>query len=511
VNPRAIAYGAFGAAIVALVVIISSSGGGGYTVKAEFKDAGGLRKDSSVKIAGVPAGTVSAISVDKDTGIATATFTLDKNAGQIGSGASVEVRPTDLLGERYAQLNVGNLSDPQPSGSVIPPSRNSTPVELDDVLNTFDADTRTRLRILINEAGLALAGRGADFNQLLQVLPPNLAQAQQLLAQVASQNTTLENLISEGDRITVAVNGKRDQMGTLLGTAEQALGTVAAKQQQLGATLQAAPGALTQLRAALDQVGAASDALAPAAVNLEAAAAPLTSTLRALPAFESSATATLATAKRVAPDLVRLATQARKPVADLRPTAALLQTTASDAAPILSELDARGMHDVLWFVQNWNLALKARDALGHFVGADALVDPTTIETALAAYLNKPPATAKHDHRAQARHVAAPISIPAVAAPVVKAPKPTLSGVVSGLLGTTNKVLAPVLNQLTGTVNKVNKTVTSAVNNLKGGLNNLTKNQLQSLLGGAAGSGGGTTQQQQQQDNALSLLQYLLGK
>jgi virulence factor Mce-like protein len=498
------------------VVILLTSGGGGYTVRAEFKDAGGLRKDSSVKIAGVTAGTVSSITVTKQ-GTALATFTLDKNAAPIGAAASVEVRPTDLLGERYAQLNVGNLNDPQPPGTVIPASRTTTPVELDDILNMFKADTRTRLRILINEAGVAMAGRGADFNRLLNVMPPNLAQAQQLLGQIASQNATLENLISEGDRVTASVNGKRDQLGQLITVAESALGTVAAKQQQLGATLQQAPGALVELRTALDQVGAAADSITPAAVNLIKTATPLTATLRALPAFQSSASATLATAQKVAPDLVRLAHGARGPVADLRPTAKDLATIATSAEPILSELDQRGMKDVLWFVENWALALRSRDGLGHFVGAKALVDPSTIQAALAAFLNKAPATASHDkHHANAKPVAAPVgaAVPQVSASAEPAPKSGLTNVVNGLLGTTQKLLTPVVNGLNGTVKKLTGAVAPALN----GVGSIVKNGVSSLgkLGGSSsgsrGGGSGDAQsQKQQQLNTLNLLDYLLGK
>ena len=72
-----------------------------------------------------------------------------------------------------------------------PIQNTSTPVELDDILNIFNVDTRTRLRILINEAGIALTGRGPDFSKLLYALPPNLDQARQLLGQIASQNHTL--------------------------------------------------------------------------------------------------------------------------------------------------------------------------------------------------------------------------------------------------------------------------------------------------------------------------------
>jgi phospholipid/cholesterol/gamma-HCH transport system substrate-binding protein len=387
VNRTRIGAGAaLGLAVIALVYVITSAGGGGYIVRAEFRNADGLRKDSSVKIAGVSAGTVSAVTATpRDTALAT--FTLDSNAAPIGAGASVQIRPTDLLGEHYAQLNVGDLSKPQPSGTMIPIKRTGTPVQLDDILNMFNVDTRTRLRILINEMGVALAGRGADFNTLLSVLPPNIDQARTLLGQVASQNVTLQKLIDEGDRITAAVNGKRDDLGHLVTVASDALGSVASRQAQLGATIAGAPGALTQLRIALDQVGTATGAITPAAVSLQAAAEPLRATLRALPPFADAAHGTLLTARRVAPDLERLGRQGQSPLTALRPTALSLQSVTAQAAPILTELDQRAMRDLLYFVENWALALKGRDALGHFVGAALTIDPSVIQSALDSFIN----------------------------------------------------------------------------------------------------------------------------
>jgi ABC-type transporter Mla subunit MlaD len=386
-NKTRIGAGAALALVVVVVVyLITSSGGGGYIVRAEFRNADGLRADSSVKIAGVSAGTVSAVTVTPR-GTALATFTIDSNAAPIGAGASVQIRPTDLLGEHYAQLNVGDLSKPQPSGAVIPITRTGTPVQLDDILNMFNVDTRTRLRILINEMGVALAGRGADFNTLLSVLPPNIDQARILLGQVASQNATLQKLIDEGDRITAAVNGKRDDLGRLITVASSALGSVASRQAQLGATIAGAPGALTQLRIALDQVGTAAGAITPAAVNLQAAAGPLTATLRALPPFAGSVHGTLLTARQVAPALERLARQGQAPLTALRPTALSLQSLTAQAAPILTQLDQRAMRDLLYFVENWALALKGRDALGHFVGAALTIDPSVIQSALDSFIN----------------------------------------------------------------------------------------------------------------------------
>jgi hypothetical protein len=113
----------------------------------------------------------------------------------------------------------------------------------------------------------------------------------------------------------------------------------------------------------------------------------VTTTLRALPPFASSADDTLVTARHVAPDLERLARGARAPLQSLRPTALNLQSVTHQAAPILTELDQRAMRDLLWFVENWALGLKGRDALGHFIGADLQLDPSIVISALDDYLN----------------------------------------------------------------------------------------------------------------------------
>jgi len=418
-------------------------------VIAEFKDVDGLRQGATVKMDGVPAGIVTKLTVTRhDTALAT--LTLDPGAVPIGSGASVQVRPTDLLGEHYAQVNVGDLDHPQPSGSFIPDTRTSAPVELDQILNMLNINVRTRLRILINEAGIALAGRGADFNTLLNDMPPNLGAAQTMLNQISSQDVTLRSLIAEGGRVTTAVNGRRDAMGQLITTAEEALHSVTLRQAQLGSTLEAVPSALTQLRSTLDQLHGASQAIIPAAQSLQATAQPLTSTLRELPEFARASDPTLVTARAVAPALERLGREAQAPISALRPTAAAVNTIAHSAGPIMTELDQRAMRDVLWFVENWALATKGRDALGHFVGADLEIDPSIITSALASFTNDGAGAARVHHAASPR-VNAPASSPVAPGPTA-APKPTVGP--PSVLHAAPATVAPVLGGLGETLSGV---------------------------------------------------------
>lgn len=458
---RAICYAALALVVVAVVIVLSSGSSGGYKVYAEFRDVDGLRQGSTVKIDGVAAGIVSKLVVTPRS-TAMATLTLDPGSAPIGQGASIQVRPTDLLGERYAQVTVGDLSKPLPSGSFIPMSRTSEPVDLDDVLDMMNADTRTRLRILINEAGIALAGRGANFNQLLAELPPNITQAGELLNQVASENTSLEDLITEGDEVTAAVNGKRDDMGHAIDVADEALDSVALKQAQLGQTIENAPGALAELHTTLNDVGTASQSITPAAASLQQAAAPLTETLRELPSFAASAQATLRTARQIAPQITKLGTQARSPLAALRPTAGNLRTITQAAAPILDEENARGMRDLLWFVENWALGLKGRDAIGHFIGADLEFDTSMIQSAVDGFTNndgislglrRPKSKAAGVHTVKQ---AAPSSTTPTAKP---SPLSGVGKLASGLTGGLSTILKGASGNVASTLGGVVKGVT----------------------------------------------------
>src|ERR1700712_4550001 len=94
---------ALGFVLVAFAIIELGGDHHKYEIKAELSDAGGLRKNSSVKIAGVPAGKVKKLTITKDDH-AIATLEIDKSAEPIGEGAKVNIRPTDLLGERYAEI-----------------------------------------------------------------------------------------------------------------------------------------------------------------------------------------------------------------------------------------------------------------------------------------------------------------------------------------------------------------------------------------------------------------------
>ncbi|WP_040599946.1 MlaD family protein [Patulibacter medicamentivorans] len=384
-TPRRIVVGLLAAAVLVTGWILLSGGDDAYRVDVELPNAGGLRKHSSVKIAGVPGGTVADLEItDRDTAIAK--LDLKSNSAPIGRGASVKIRPTDLLGERYVALDVGDRRRPLPSGSRIPLAKASLPVELDDVLNTFDEDTRTRVKILVNEFGVALGSRGKDLAKLLDAMPPSLDDARKLVSEVVAENRSLGALIERGDRITASIDPKKDDLAKLIDQADRTLKEVADRRQSLGRALDSAPAGLAELRRTLAQLRTTSTSLRPAAADLQRSAQPLRGTLAALPGFEDAARDSLKAANEAAPQLRKLGDQATAPLQRLRPTLAQLRQVSDLATPTLDELDRRAFEDILWFVQNWSLGLKNRDGLGHFIGAKVSVGTQTIRSVVDSLL-----------------------------------------------------------------------------------------------------------------------------
>jgi phospholipid/cholesterol/gamma-HCH transport system substrate-binding protein len=371
--------------VVGALVVVQRGGEDPYVVRAVVEDSAGLRKNSDVKVGGVPGGTVKKLELTRDDR-ALVTMELDPETVPVGAGARAHVRPVNLLGEKYVDLDVGELHRPQPSGTTIPLARTGVAVELDDVLNMLTPDTRGALRILINEAGVSMAGAGADFNGLLDELPPALDKVEDLLAQLGAESHTLRRLITQGDRVVGSMTGRRGDLVGLVDSAQRALDETSERRRQLGATVAAAPGALGQLRTSLRDLDATARDLTPSAALLRRSAPALTQALQALPAFAEATGPTLRTARDVAPTLTRLGRRSTPHLRRLEPTARRLATFARDVEPLTDSFDAGGAFDaLLGLVDGWARTIQTSDGLGHVFRLRVQLDEELATSLLQRY------------------------------------------------------------------------------------------------------------------------------
>jgi len=358
---------------------------GGYPLSVELSNAAGLRENSDVRIGGVPAGTVVDLRLtERDTALAE--LRIDEGAAPIGEGARAAVRPANLLGEKYVELQVGDLRRPLPRGSRIPISRTATPVELDDLLNVLDPRTRGRLAILISEAGKALGGRGDELASLLEELPPAFDEVTRLVDAVAADTAALDRAVTRSDRVLASVGRRDADLSRFVDRAAGALDAVAAERAGLARTVRAAPSAVSRLRRTLAALEEASVALRPALVRVRRAAPPLQATLEALPGFARAASPALREARAVAPQLGRLAREGGPVVSRLTPTTDALVRTTRALDPVSEVFDGEIDH-YLQVMEGWTRAIQVRDGLGHLFRNQAILSPELVSALVTRYVS----------------------------------------------------------------------------------------------------------------------------
>ena len=136
---------------------------GCMSMNVEFSNASGLLHSNDVRVAGVKAGQVT--SLKNQGGMAVVTIQMEPKYLPVYRDAHAIVRPKNLLGETYVEIDRGSPSAGEfREGQTIALDHTITPVQIDEVLNALDPDTRTKLQIVINSLGEATAARGQDLN-----------------------------------------------------------------------------------------------------------------------------------------------------------------------------------------------------------------------------------------------------------------------------------------------------------------------------------------------------------
>ncbi|HEV2813435.1 MAG TPA: MlaD family protein, partial [Solirubrobacteraceae bacterium] len=171
---RAIALAVLLAATVAVVAVLLGSGGS-YRVVAVAPDAGQLVKGNLVKVGGVSIGEVESIELDDRNRARIVLRIDDSDFDPLHRGTTVQIRSTSLssVAGRTVALHPGrNDAAEIPDGGAIGAQDVGGIVELDQIVNTLDAETRSALQDLVHGGATALARRGPRSRAALDALAP---------------------------------------------------------------------------------------------------------------------------------------------------------------------------------------------------------------------------------------------------------------------------------------------------------------------------------------------------
>ena len=131
-----------------------------------------VAQSDEVRYLGIPVGRVTSVQMDGTQPVITASF--NTQYGHIYRNATAIVRPNTALEDMYVDIvnpgtpSAGLASTSHPLGV----NQVDTSVNLDDVLNTFNTDTRASLRSLLSNLGNGLADRGASLRDAFVAAVP---------------------------------------------------------------------------------------------------------------------------------------------------------------------------------------------------------------------------------------------------------------------------------------------------------------------------------------------------
>ena len=222
----------------------------GYRVHVSFDQAVTLAEQSDVRISGVPVGKV--VGLVPEGGLTRAEIELDERYAPLRSDARAILRSKTLLGEAYVELSPGSRSAPPvPEGGSLPVANVRQTVQLDQVLDSFDPDTRRALRSLIRDSADITDGRGRDISAAAGNAGPLFTDAAGLAGIVDSQEQAVRRLVRDAGTVLHAIGRREGEVRTLVSAGEEVLATTAARERELTATVRALPPFLAELRSTL--------------------------------------------------------------------------------------------------------------------------------------------------------------------------------------------------------------------------------------------------------------------
>src|SRR5919206_1072857 len=274
---RALALALVLLAIVAVAVLLFR-GDGGYTVTAEFINAGQLVKGNQVKAGGVSIGSVKSIDVTQD-GHAKVKFGIsDSDYKPLRRGTQVMIKQASLSGiaNRYIDLKLGPANgDEIPDGGTIGPDQTATAVELDQIFDLFNERTRTGLQDFFKGSGEMLRGRGKELRSGVHYLNPALSTGARLFQELTRDEPLLKRFLVDSATLVNTLAQRRDDLTGVVGNLNATFGALGRQQDALAESVERLPPFMRRanttfvnLRSALNDVDPFVDASKPAVRRL---------------------------------------------------------------------------------------------------------------------------------------------------------------------------------------------------------------------------------------------------
>jgi virulence factor Mce-like protein len=391
---RLLIVGLVAAAAAAVAFALPARGdgeGGGKRYTVELDNAFGLVQGADLKIAGVRAGKISGMRVDRRSHRALIDFEITENGfGSLRTDVTCETRPQSLIGEYFLDCKPGTAPTALREGATIPVERTTSTIPVDLVNNILQRPYRERLRIILDELGVGVAGRSGEIDETIRRASPALRETDRVLKKLGDQNRVLTELVADADTVIGDLADNRHDVGRWVTETREAAAASAERRDAIAGSLRRLPTFLRELKPTMAALGGAAEAQTPALRNLNASAGQLTRLLEGLAPFADASKenfTSLAEAARAGRPAVRAATPV---VAELNRATQKLPELSGNSAIVLEHLDDRrnavekdprspggqgytGFESLLNYFHNQALAINTYDRNGYILKINLFV------------------------------------------------------------------------------------------------------------------------------------------
>ncbi len=260
----------------------------GYRLNAVFSSSVNVRPKSPVRIAGVSVGTVTSTRLEGGHA-ALVTMEIEGKGLPIHSDATLKVRAKIFVeGNWFVELQPGSPSAPAlSSGATIPVTQTSDPVQLDQLLDALNTNTRANLQTVLVELGAGFTAKptpAEDAEQAPEVRGLNSAQALNKAfvrgpealregtivnqAFAGTETNDLSKLFASIERVSAELDVHEQALGELVGHFNTFLHIFAAQGSSVRTAVAELPGALRGLEHGFVELRGAAPSIRTFALDL---------------------------------------------------------------------------------------------------------------------------------------------------------------------------------------------------------------------------------------------------
>ena len=259
-------------AIVLAYILLSGNGSHKYSLV--FQNASQLVNDNQVLIGGQPVGSVEAIKLTDDN-LAEIEISIEQ---ELHEGSTATIRATSLSGvaNHYVSISPGpNSNPPLDDGATLGLGETTTPVDLDQFINTFPNPVRRGLGEFIQGNADIFRYEAGSANDTYKYFGPALNRAGAFFKELNADQQLFERFVVSSSKLATVVAERGESLSSAISNADTAFTAIAGENEALSDTLELLPPTFRQanttfvnLRAALDDIDPLVETAKPATKDL---------------------------------------------------------------------------------------------------------------------------------------------------------------------------------------------------------------------------------------------------